>query len=745
MSTETRQQWGWSSLAVFAFAALAACGPTTTGNPDGGAPDGSEPDAGTQCELNQPDCCVRSRDCRHLNDGPNVAYCETETGTCKYLCNTAADCTTLEPTLCGDGSCVCDEGFCKVPACSYDGDCGGAGKCIAGECQDGEAAPDGCVIAPDPVYINEGGTVQLYAYATKGGQYVVPAGAWTWSSDDTGVVTVDANGVATGAGAGTANVTASIGGASCSVLVNGFAKAAADEVRVVAIDELTREPVANATVVVDDGTNAVEGTTGADGSVTLMGITAATVDVHVFTAASGYASAPNGYAYISVLGSTSKDLVVYLPRNPAPNKAGGFRGELTAEDFAKLGDDDVHIALAGASIPGNFIDLDLSVLVGEMIDTHVKFGNLLDDTIPLPSGLVLGVGSEFFEDRTRCPNMDAGCYFPLAVPGTRTAWALGGNLPLAEVTQVLGPVIGGGGSNIDVGPLLGALLPLFNRFNSAVHPGVEIPEFDRDMNGLPAFDQFPQVDIELTQELRLKGIVDVPTLPQVGGEYLDGAVVLGGVIVEGQGLVPLGLTAGLDVQDPETQTKNGVVNDEGDEPTPGKATLRLATQHGGVEGSKYVLLGLALSFDGLVGGTGRQALSGYAATFDGIGFEEEIGFGTAGFLGFAEAASYDAASRQYTPATVAGADLYRLAMDSAEDRGWIVYHAGDLGPVTLIDPTQFTCGGATCEDRAGANLDAQAVVTDGVDPSQLFGFNGTDLDSLVKILRGFSTIDISAP
>ncbi|MDF1563359.1 MAG: hypothetical protein P1V51_09955 [Deltaproteobacteria bacterium] len=737
-------------IPVMAFGLLLTACPGEPGDPDGGTPDGS-----TVCNLGEENCCTRNRDCSHLTTSTYTAVCG-ENDACEFLCNVASDCAgaDFEPVACAAGDCVCDLGTCTLPSCSNDADCGGTGLCVGGSCEAGEAAPDGCVLAPNPIFTQTGATVQLYGYATKGGEFVVSDGTWSYASGDTAIADVSAAGVVTGgASAGTAQITATITGSggtgTCTVAVNNYVTAGADEVQVAVFDELSRTPVEGAVVVVEDASNGTEvgqGATATDGSVTLSGITAASINVHVFTEVDATsAMAPNGYAYISAMSISDKDVAVYLPRNANGSKAGGYQGEMTVQDFMAISGDDVHVMLAGVSLPGNFIDLDLEVLIGEMIPTHVVFGSLLDDTLPLPSGLVLGVGSEFFK----------ADYKPLGHPGTRTAWALGGNLPIQDVTNVLGPVVGGGTSDLPIGQLLGALLPLFNGFNSAVEPGVAISEYDRvagtDPDGnpimVPDFGQFPQQDVNLDTKLALKGEVSIPNLPQLpDGTYLDGTVILAGVLVDGQGLVPLGITAGLDVADATTQTPNGIVNDEGDDATPGKAIIRMAPQHGGIEGSRYVLVALSLGFDsmGTTGG-GTQALSGAVHFFDGLSWEENISLGSS-FLTFADSATYDAGTRAYTPASVTGADFYRLAVDGTDDRTWIIYHDGTTA-MTLVDPAGYTCGAGACEDRAiaGANLDAQAVGSGGVSASDLFGWNGTNLDGLVETVQSFSTIDVTVP
>ena len=751
----TRRRLTMPMLTVAAVTLLAACGPTPGGGTDGGTDAGTDGGNNGACTLGQAGCCVSNRDCSDLATQYTgyTPYCEKSTGACQLLCNTASDCSKKEfsPDTCSGGACVCDEGICEIPACSSTADCNGTGQCIGGKCTTGQTA-DGCVIAPTPIYTHDGEKVVLHAYATKGGQYVVPDSNFTWSSSSpVASVAPDTSesSMATitgGVAPGSATITATIGTATCTVTDTNYAAATSGNVRVVVLDALTRSPVPGARVVVKSGAGETDDVTDNTGVVDIASPGGTSFDVSVFTAVDPTnTDAPNGYQYVTVMGTTSNDLVIYLPRNKVPDMSGGYKGTLTTDDFAKLGADSVHLALAGTSIPGNFMDLDLSVLIGELIQTHISLAGV-DQNVPLPSGMVLGIGSNMFK----------GDYDPLGIPGLRTAWALGGNLPLDKVTQVLGPVISGGStSNLPIGQLVGQLLPLFNGLYSSVTPGVSISEYARvqDPNDntktLPDFSKFPDQALNFDTALGLKAIVDVPTLPKLAdGSYLDGAVILGGTRVVGQGLVPLGVTAGTDVSDPQNDTPNGVVNDTGANPDPGKVIMRLAPEHGGIEGSDYVILSIALSFGNLTGG-GGTAISGLSKEVSSIGYQQEINFGPTAYMPFANGAKLDSATRVFTPAAVDGADFYRLALTNGQNQGWVVYHASAASPITLPDPTAYLCGGASapCGDRleAGETADAQAVMTtDGTTLDQLATFNSENLDSLGTLVKGFSNLGITA-
>ncbi|MCY3989190.1 MAG: Ig-like domain-containing protein, partial [Gammaproteobacteria bacterium] len=85
-----------------------------------------------------------------------------------------------------------------------------------------------------------GDTLQLMAEVKDGDGDVLTNAEITWSSDASGVATVDADGLVTAAGAGTATITATAGDASASVTVTVEIRppeSAADRAALVALYE----------------------------------------------------------------------------------------------------------------------------------------------------------------------------------------------------------------------------------------------------------------------------------------------------------------------------------------------------------------------------------------------------------------------------------------------------------------------------------------------------------------------------
>jgi hypothetical protein len=170
--------------------------------------------------------------------------------------------------------------------------------------------------------------------------------------------------------------------------------------------------------------------------------------------------------------------------------------------------------------------------------------------------------------------------------GTRTAWALGGDIPLTALPPVTGTV--------DVGQLLAQTIPLLRTFSSSVVRDVQfrLKETPRTGTGAPDYgDQshFTGLDHDLAKgqsmPLGFQFAVRVPALPKYRDGWMDSAAVMGAARVPGRGVVPLGLGMGANTSpaDPNTDTQAGL-------PGPGLVSVRMAPTHHGLEGSPYDLI-----------------------------------------------------------------------------------------------------------------------------------------------------------
>ncbi len=657
--------------------------------------------------------CSSAVDCCKTDDCSDVKSWLCASSQCIFVCQKNSECTAAANQ-------VCDEGVCRAPACASDAECttGANTACLGGTCQPPvtASAVKSCSVLPAPLLIHEGSTRQLSVVTQDAkGNGVAYKGAVTWDSSDKTKVSVNATtGVVVGGSiAGDATVGASIvGGPTCTLAkVTNFNTEAAGKVRVIVADQSTQDLISTATVVLNhDGADdtLISGVNG----VYEFNITDTTAlrDVHVFEAA---------HTYLSVLGVNSNDLVIYLVPELSGAQRAGFAGVLKADDFKTLDEQggEVHIALYGASIFGSFLDLGLSTLVGDFVPTTITGITSSPVTIPIPSGAVLGLQSNMFKSN----------YAFYSTPGRRALWGMGGNSRLAEVVKLLGPVLGGGNSaNLDIGALLNNFLPLLNKSQSGVLAG-QIAEQAKNKD----------VTIPLTTPLRLKIGVQLPTLPLRAppptdpkqSTFVDGVLIIAGGAVPAQGLVPLGLTAGLD------KDSAGVFDGKVGESGSGLLPLRLSPLHDGLETGGYGFLAMAISFPSVP--TGPSAPAGTSSLTSQLAISviddftqspkvkfdltnvPKIDLSQKSFMELSKDVAYDYASRQFTLGTpTVGANLNRFDVLNGKGKGWVVYFS-PTGKTTfpmppVPDNIYMSNGTALPERDPFANLE----VPDTTDPTK---------------------------
>lgn len=547
--------------------------------------------------------CQVDQDC----PDPGLFFCDTVTSRCLAACRTQEDCTAAKRgehriAEC-DGNalgCRCDSSRCVVAQCSADAECAASGQvCRNGRCG---AAPEAstvtaCRVTPDFVVGREGTLARFSVLAmdAAGRAVVVPSGA-AWTALD-GSVEVE------GAGTGVESVfvlsaategaresvRARVGGATCTARVSVLEAAVAPgKLRAVVKDELTGRPIAGAAVVVADARGAVTATatTDASGGVALAALAEAG-SVSVFHEDFGYLTVAHEGA------GGPMDLALPLRRNPA-DRYGGYKGTFRNMSTSQ----DMHAGLAGLSAPDAVTEVSASLLAGPV--RRVAFtmgGQAREATLPAGAYVVLP-GSTLNATDVSAQGLAGVCgaapgdfesaeaAMAAGACGTRTAWALGGDIPLSAL-----PWVSGGA--VDVGQLLAQTIPLLRTFSSSVVRDVEfrLRDTPETETGAPDFrDQahFTAVDHDFQAGQRM-GLgflfaVRVPALPSYRG-YMDSAAVLGAVRVPGRGVVPLGLGMGVNTTpaDHTTDTQAGL-------PGPGLVSVRMAPAHHGLEGSPYELM-----------------------------------------------------------------------------------------------------------------------------------------------------------
>lgn len=726
--------------------------------------------AGTSCKGTNPaEFDVTCESCRNDGQTCDVSYncqagsicnssdeelfdpAKTDRTCIKVVCNTNADC---------EGTKTCSlEKICNNPVCQVDGDCSPGTRCIAGACNPAPSVDNvtTCEIATRNGSIRQGTSLTLVAVAKNANGAVLPTIPFTWMSDKANVVSVDANGVATGGSEqGRALITAQVkdkASVNCAGLeLTNFPQVPMADLRVVIIEDDTGSPIQGADITAVSGANTNNAQTDGNGAALVVG-----------------GGQPNsitiikaGYQYVSVLSPGTNDILVPLPRVPDETKAGGFRGSV---DISATKSADIKLGIAGPSLPSNLLDFGLEALIGDPVKTVINAPELSlnNEEVDLPGGVMLGLGNKMFTNDmggARCqgdepgPN-ELGCYVARAPKGKGAAWVLAGQLKLSEVTPIatqLSGALGGGGGDLPIGDILTAVLPLLRSLNHGINASVETEEFakvptDAAMpvdctvpsnasNGDKCrgdFAKYTKIDLAASQKLGVLSTVSVPNQPVLkpGNAACAGASVLvAAAILPGRGVLPLGLSAGVDVLDKEAPDckVGGVKHPFGENSADlhdGQMPLTMAPPHSGIEGSKIALLVLALDPNSI---SGALQLNAVVSRVDSVGEQQNLG--ALSYLAY-PAGAYSKAARTFTfTQQPTGATATRFEIQRGNET-WLVY-APVGASVTL--PNTMTTNDVL--DNAGSAY-VQAVKISGA-YTDLWNFgSGKTLDNFVNNLDAF--------
>ena len=564
--------------------------------------DPGEPPGRTEDTPGLPDTCQVDRDC----PDPGLFFCDTATSRCQAACRTQADCTAAKrgsyqlaecegPAL----GCRCDANRCVVAQCSADTECAAAGQvCRDGACAQAPATSRvaGCQVTPDFVVGRVGRSVRFSVLAVDaaGAPVVVPAGV-AWTALEPSVRSERSEGgessfvLSAPTDEARELVRAHVGTATCTAKVRVLGAVGAGELRAVVTDALTGRPLEAAWVVTADAQGTVTGSARTDaGGVATLPAPSAVGSLSVFHEDFDYLTlaheGPDG----------PRELTLPLRRNPS-DRYGGTQGAFLNLSMSP----DLHTGLSGLSTPDAVWDVTGTSGMGAPREVDfVTGGQARQATLPA-SAYVVFPGSTLDVRDASARGLAGVCdVAPEGTPsaeeamrlgacGTRTAWALGGDIPLNALA-----VLSGGG--VDVGQVLAQTLPQLRTFRSSVvrdarfglrpTPGVGTGAPDvSDVTRFTRVDHDFQAGSSLP--LGFQFALRVPALPRSRGTWMDSVAVLGGVRVPGRGLVPLGLGAGTNTSpvDPNTDTQAGL-------PGPGLVSVRMAPAHHGLEGQPYELV-----------------------------------------------------------------------------------------------------------------------------------------------------------
>ena len=390
---------------------------------------------------------------------------------------------------------------------------------------------DHIVVSPDGATIDNETAIQMRATGvTRSGRYVVLEDVeWSAASGS-----VDANGVFTPSATGDALVTADASGESADATVHVVAPGT---LTVTVVDSIDGAGVVAASVALVGSAGTL---TDGSGNATLTGDFAGAIDVHV-TAANHWP--------VTLYGVKSKVVRIPMrPKNPPPS--GQFAGAI---DFTNAYDSDepesghLWIGFAGPALKGNILSFGLDALLGPNREIDIAGG------IDAPSNLyVHGITED---------------YIAVAPDGPTVGFALGGEVSIGEITDILDEVDGS-----DLGAIVTELIPIFNTFFYATREGIDVSS-NQTLTGQ---------DFTLDTRLSKTASVTVPARPVTDPNPLVVAAVDMGVEI---GFVP----AGFNVLESATATE---------------ASLRIPPLTNAFEDRKYLFL--TVTQEGGLGTSGSE-------------------------------------------------------------------------------------------------------------------------------------------
>jgi hypothetical protein len=656
--------------------------------------------------------CIGDADCA---DGK---ICDTRRGLClpENACDPASG--SLEP--CGTGE-----------HCTYSD---GLMQCLAA---DALPEPTACTISPTATVSMNGAALDFQATATHADGNV-PHGAFTFSTDAGTVADNRVTFVCAGPAPCQVNVTATSdrGFASCEATVWVFPDLGAGDFRVTVFDPESLMPLSGVPVSALTASGLDNQLTDENGSHTWAGMAGSVDAISAF---------PAGHQWQTILAPGSNDVALFTTPTFDDSKVVGVKGTLNFDLIHSTGD--VRLGLVGTSIAPAIKNFTLGKIFGSQADYNITVEGVVENgQVALPYGAIWELeGSPVKPD-----------YVAMGKPGTRTAWAVGGEVHLSEIASLIFGLVYPP-SNSNPPHFLEMLLPNLPRFDHGGITNLNLTE--EDLPASPGGSQpipysawpFSEVHIELKTLLQQSATLTVPSLPcrpgaDAGGsctdnDYMPEALIFMTTSVPGEGLVPLGVLVAPDDYDLEDgfDQKDGLVDTGQMGVIPGQAIVDFAPQHDGLEGNPLatVILAMEETSDGRIA---TSALARFSETTAGA-----QDFSTAAFLPF-QHGTYDGPAKTFTHAAMGNADFYRLALhsDATQEPVWNIYFEDAAAPIDLNTLTDQDMGNRT------AFASIQAFDLNGHDNapagfSDLVGLTGANLDALFFNLSAWSDVPCVDP
>lgn len=733
-------------------------------------------------EMSEPDPCPgsiscydpqtdqgRASICHQAGYHPDTNCVRTEDGTdacCvpPFSCTSNEDCegARVEEGFCSDErfDCICNlvDGSCTSALCAADTECEGTTVCQDGVCVE-PGSTDGLVarILSPPGVLKQTEPRQLVAVAVdpSNPSRMFEDVPLVWSSSVPARIAVDADGVAVGGSeAGAVVITARVDGNDADpgdeLAYINYLDSTAD-VRVVVINEGTRQPIEGATVLIDDGVvDPVSSVTDALGVAEFGATVGSPYDVSVFH---------DEYAYVTFVGVTVDDILVVTapvsfaevsPPDTAPPEAvcDIVRGEelcfdiegvdvlVGLPDYTQVANPgEVDVSLTGFGLDSSsLLDLNFESIVGPGIDRDISDGPVpVEDLVEIPGGVTLSYN--------RDPLVPF--YLVTSPPGERLIWMLGGRISLSDNPTLFTDIIEQLGGEVDIAQLIAVLLPLFTDFYSALEPAVTL-------EGQQTEDSIDPVDLDLTLSLPVgrRLVVWPPTLPTSTDEPLETGFFLAGAFIQGHGFVPLGISAAVDGAgetpmdreldgDPDTLELDPVV-------------LSMAPMHSGIGGplSQYVVVSVALPLQATTGGGGREHSSGVITRVPvGEPLPDELILEETDFPALPEGSTFNPTTRTVTvvPNDDFDADFYRVLFRGNRGRTWRIHFP--IGVTEFIVPDPAAIAGVDFQDRTDRNkVSVLAVRLEVREPAlvlnDLLALGGPNLTDLIDYVVGFALFEM---